>query len=271
MKSSDRAILLGLLILGLLAAFWFMLLAPNRERASELEQQVSTLESEVTQQEQLAAAAAQAQSDYDSNYERLIVLGKAAPADGDTPSLLTQLSTIASDAGAVFDSLTATESESDPAPAAAETTTDQNTEATATAEAEPAATAPTASTATAAPATEASASLLPLGATVGPAGLGVLPYTLQFNGDFFSMADVLAALDEQVSGKRELQVNGRLLTVDGFTMAPEEETGDLAVELSITSYVLPASQGLTAGATPTAPPATVPAADSVPTSTPTVP
>ena len=270
MKSSDRAILLGLLILGLLAAFWFMLLAPKRERASELEQQVSTLQSEVTQQEQLAAAAEEAQSDYDSNYERLIVLGKAAPADGDTPSLLTQLSAVASDAGADFDSLTATQSESAPAPAAAETTTDQNAEAAAPTGTEPAPTAATEST-TAAPATEASASLLPLGASVGPAGLGVLPYTLLFNGDFFSMADVLAALDEQVSGKRELQVNGRLLTIDGFTMAPDEETGDLAVELSITSYVLPASQGLTAGATPATPPASVPAADSVPTSTPTVP
>jgi hypothetical protein len=270
MKSSDRAILLGLLILGVLAAFWFMLLAPKRERASELEQQVSTLQSEVTQQEQLAASAEEAQSDYDSNYERLIVLGKAAPADGDTPSLLTQLSTVASDAGADFDSLTATQSESVPAPAAAQTTTDQNAEAAEPTETESAPTAATGST-TAAPATEASASLLPLGASVGPAGLGVMPYTLQFNGDFFSMADVLAALDEQVSGKRELQVNGRLLTIDGFTMAPDEETGDLAVELSITSYVLPASQGLTAGATPAAPPTSVPAADSVPTSTPTVP
>ena len=175
MKSSDRAILLGLLILGLLAAFWFMLLAPNRERASELEQQVSTLESEVTQQEQLAAAAAQAQSDYDSNYERLIVLGKAAPADGDTPSFLTQLSTIASDAGAVFDSLGHGVRVG---PGAGRCGDDHRSEHRSDGDGRGRARCPRRRPRRpppAAPATEASASLLPLGASVGPAGLGVCP------------------------------------------------------------------------------------------------
>jgi hypothetical protein len=260
MKSSDRSILMGLVVLGLLAAFWFLLLSPKREDAAALEQQASALQTEVTQQEQLAAAAEQSQADYDSNYERLIVLGKAAPADGDTPSLLTQLSAASEQADAQFDSLTASSEGAAPESGPAQTTTDQNAAAPAPATA-------TATAATPAPATETSAALLPLGATVGPAGLGVLPYTLTFNGDFFAMADLLADLDQQVSGKRELEVNGRLLTVNGFTMTPDEDTGDLAVELSITSYVLPESQGLTAGATPASPPAEVPAAGTVPTST----
>jgi len=62
-------------------------------------------------------------------------------------------------------------------------------------------------------------------------------------------------------------VDGRLVTINGFTMAPSETDQTLNVELSITTYVLPESQGLTAGATPAAPPATVPAP--TPVSTPT--
>jgi len=264
MKSSDRSILLGLVLLGLLAAFWFMLLSPKRDRASELETQVTDLQAEVSQQQQLADYAEQAEADYAGNYERLIVLGKAAPADGDTPSLLAQLSALAKDAGTEFDSLTAggDAPAPPPPPATSESTTDQN--ATPEQTGDPATTA-----AVPAPATETSAALLPLGASVGPAGLGVLPYTLEFRGDFFSMADLLESLDKQVGTGKSVEVDGRLLTINGFSMTPEEESGDLAVELLITSYVLPESQGLTAGATPTAPPATVPAATTTPTAVPT--
>jgi hypothetical protein len=229
---------------------------------SELDQQVSDLQTEVSQQQQLASFAEEAEADYASNYERLIVLGKAAPADGDTPSLLAQLTERAKKAGTEFDSLTAGgETPMPAAPATSETTTDQN------------AAAAEAVAATPAPATEASAALLPLGASVGPAGLGVMPYTLEFRGDFFSMADLLADLDKNVGTGKSVEVDGRLLTINGFTMTPDAETGDLAVELSITSYVLPESQGLTAGATPTAPAPSVPAPTptTVPTATASTP
>ncbi len=260
MKSSDRSILIGLAILGLLACFWFVLLAPKRERASELEAQAADLQTQVTAQEQLAAAAEQAQAEYDENYERLIVLGKAAPADGDTPSLLAQFTTQAEASGSTFGSLTAGGDDGEPVAAPAQTTTDQNA----------AAPDPAAATATALPAapTEASVAMLPLGATVGPAGLGVLPYTLEFSGDFFQIADLLERIDGQVDArKRGAEVEGRLVTVNGFTLAPQEDSRTLAASLEITTYVLPDSQGLTAGATPGAPPATVPPATPVPTST----
>jgi Pilus assembly protein, PilO len=256
MKASDRSILIGLLVLGILAAFWFLLLSPKRDQAAELEQQVSTLQSQVTEQEQLAAAAEQAQADYDRNYERLIVLGKAAPPDGDTPSLLTQLSAQADASGTDFGSLTVGGAEAAPVAPAAQTTTDQNAAAAAETAATPA------------PATEASAATLPLGATVGPAGLGVLPYTLQFSGNFFEIADLLERIDRQVEGDaRGAEVDGRLVTVNGFTLAPADESDKLTADLTITTYVLPESQGLTAGATPSAPPPSIPAP--TPASTPT--
>jgi cytoskeletal protein RodZ len=264
MKATDRSILLGLVILGLLAAFWFLLLAPKRETAAELETQVNDLQAQVEAQEQLAAAAEQAEAEYGRNYERLIVLGKAAPADGDTPSLLAQLTAQAEASKTTFGSLTTEGAEVVEVSAPAQTTTDQNQAAGASGETVPPATTPGAPT-------EASAAALPLGATVGPAGLGILPYELQFSGDFFEIADLLERIDGQVEGNKDgADVEGRLITVNGFTLAPlaEESGGDeLAADLSITTYVLPDSQGLTAGATPSAPPATVPPATPTPTST----
>jgi hypothetical protein len=264
MKATDRSILVGLVILGLLACFWFMLLAPKRERAAELDTQVSDLQAEVAQQEQVADAAASSQQDYGRNYQSLIVLGKAAPADGDTPSLLAQFSELSEKSKTKFDSLILSDDAPPTPPPAAQTTTDQNAEAgTPTAgSAEPAPAEPAA-------ATEASAAVLPLGATVGPAGLGVMPYDVRFSGDFFQVADLLAGLDSLVGADdKGTKVDGRLVTVNGFTMAPPEPgLKSLNVDLSITAYVLPDSQGLTAGATPADPSAGVPAASSVPTST----
>jgi hypothetical protein len=57
-----------------------------------------------------------------------------------------------------------------------------------------------------------------------------------------------------VANNGDLAVRGRLLTVDGFSLA-EATTGFPAMKASIhaTSYLLPATEGLTNGASPSAP------------------
>jgi hypothetical protein len=135
------------------------------------------------------------------------------------------------------------------------------------------------------PANEASAATLPIGASVGPAGLPVMPYDLKFTGQFFQIADFMKRLDAMVrTANGAVNVNGRLLTVDAFTLAPIQASTNadaftlvptLTADLSVTTYLTPPDQGITAGATPTgpapAPPTTTPAstADSTATSTPT--
>ena len=94
MKSSDRTIMLAVAMLGLVAAFWFLVLAPKRQEASDLEADVVALQAQVTQAEQAATAGEQAKKDFPSNYRQMITLGKAVPVDADTPSLLTQLQTL---------------------------------------------------------------------------------------------------------------------------------------------------------------------------------
>lgn len=265
MKSTDRSVLLGLLILGVGAAIWFMMLSPKREEAAKLDDQIAQVQSELDQAEATVTAAEQAREDYEANYRTVVTLGKAVPSEADSPSLITQLQAIADRAKVDFRELELAAGSGQPAPAPAEqTTTDQNQtggESTATS----AATTP-------APATESTAATLPLGATVGPAGLPILPYTLAFRGEFFEMADFMEGLDGLVGKDGEaLEVGGRLMTINGFTIAPDpgDPDGPLTMELTMTTYVTPDSEGLTAGATPSAPAAPTDPAEPTPVAAPT--
>jgi hypothetical protein len=106
--------------------------------------------------------------------------------------------------------------------------------------------------------TEVAASILPLGASIGPAGLAVMPYTLNFKGgDFFQMADFIKGLDSLVKTENaKVNVDGRLITIDGFSLAADGNLGfpTLEATFEITTYLTPPSQGVTAGATPASPP-----------------
>ncbi len=108
------------------------------------------------------------------------------------------------------------------------------------------------------PATETAAAVLPIGATVGSAGLPVMPYKLRFSGSFFNMADFFDELDKTVdvvdSGGTP-EVRGRLMTVNGFAMVGDPVHGfpDVQASLSLNTYIVPADQGLAAGASPAGP------------------
>jgi Tfp pilus assembly protein PilO len=230
-KSKNAVIGAMLLVAAISAAFWIMALSPKREEAKKLGAQVEKLESSLAQHQAEADAAEEARKSFPVDYRKLVVLGKAVPGDDDTASLLVQLNRIADNAGVRFQTL-----KLNPGSAA---------------EAE----APATTSATGEPisATEAAASLLPLGAAIGPAGLAVMPYTLTFTGDFFKIADFIKGLDSLVKTTNEgALVNGRLITVDGFSLAedPESEFPALAASFTVTTYLTPPGQGLTTGASP---------------------
>ena len=252
MKSSDRTILLVVAVLGLIAAFWFLVLAPKRQQASDLSDQVSSLESQVAQEEATASNATAAKTDFKSNYRQLVTLGKAIPVDADTPSLLTQLQTLSNRSDVAFKSITL-----GGGGGGGGTETIQTDTATATGTA-----------------TEAAASLLPIGASVGAAGLPIMPYSLEFAGSFFDVADFFGRIDDMVGvHDNKVSVDGRLLTIDSFTLSPldENKKKKLQVAVDATSYLSPADQGTTGGATQSGPLSTpLPASDSG-TTTPVAP
>lgn len=268
MRSADRAIVMGLGILGLLAACWLLLISPKREEAAQLKDDVAVLEEEVADQEALVAAGADAKEDFDTNYQQLVVLGKAVPEGPDTSSLIAEMSALSARSKIEFRNFDLVEATAaPPATAAAQTTADEPP-----AEGEEGeATEATEATAAPVAATEASAATLPIGAAVGPAGLPVMPYAMDFTGGFFEFADFLEGLDGFVHAKdAKVVVDGRLLTVDGFAFAGDPRTGfpDLVGNLALSSYVVPEDQGLVGGASPTDPAATVPSTTTAPPTAP---
>jgi hypothetical protein len=83
-----------------------------------------------------------------------------------------------------------------------------------------------------------------------------MPYTLTFDGEFFEIADFIKGLDALVKTENaEVSVDGRLITVNGFSLTPDARVGFPALEatFSVTTYLTPPTQGITAGATPTSP------------------
>jgi Tfp pilus assembly protein PilO len=220
-----------LLVAAVATAFWILALSPKREEASKLDTQVKQLEGSLAQHESEVVTAKEARKEFPVNYQRLVVLGQAVPSDDETPSLLVQLNHIANHAGVRFQTLKLEASGTEETEASPLSTAEGETVS----------------------ATEASASLLPLGAAIGPAGLAVMPYSLTFTGDFFKIADFIKGLDSLVKTTNEkVGVDGRLVTINGFSLSEDSEAKFPALQatFSVTTYLTPPSEGTTAGASP---------------------
>jgi Tfp pilus assembly protein PilO len=262
MKSANRLIIATLAVTVLAVAFWVLALGPKRQEASDLSGQVDQINAALAESRFQLTEAAAARHEFPADYRQLVVLGKAVPSNDDTSSLLVELNLIARASKVTFNSIQLSSTGGGEAPAAPA----------------PAPVPPTGGSSSAVPAaasvppTEAAASLLPLGATVGTAGLGVMPYSLDFSGNFFQVADFIKGIDSLVKTSGDVAVDGRLVTLDGFSLAPSgEETGasTLQASFAVTTYVTPPAQGVTAGATPTAPaPETATPAATAPSSEP---
>jgi Tfp pilus assembly protein PilO len=251
MSSSNRLIVAVLVVIALAVGFWVLLLGPKRNRADELGSQIEGLKVSREEAQTRATQAEAARSEFPSDYRQLVTLGEAVPADDETSSLLVELNRIAERTRVKFDSIQLEGSGEDSqtvTSAEGENVAPPTTGTTGSASATPAA--------QTVPPTEASASLLPLGARIGPAGLAVMPYSLSFRGNFFHIADFMQELDKLVhTGKSKLTVEGRLTTLDGFALNEDGERPFpyLSASFDLTTYLVPPEQGITAGATPTEP------------------
>jgi len=244
MKSSNRLIAAMLVVALLAGGFWILVLSPKREEATNLSSEVEQLQSSLALAEGQAAEAEAARRKFPEDYRKLVVLGAAVPEEDETSSLLVSLSRISDRADIEFDSIQLNEGAS------------SEVEGGATSLAPEAG--PTTPVTSTVPPTEAAASLQPLGSTIGPAGLAVMPYSLSFRGSFFDVADFIHGIDSLVTTKgAKTLVDGRLVTLDGFVLTEDSALGfpSLNANFSVTTYLAPAGQGVTAGATEAAPPA----------------
>jgi Tfp pilus assembly protein PilO len=235
LSSQKNAVVAGVLAVALVAgAFWVLAISPKREEASKLDAQAEAVRGSLAQHRSEIATAEEARREFADDYEHLVVLGKAVPGSDETASLLVQVNHIADHAHVRFATLTLS---SEGGGESSETSTPP-----ASASGEPASP------------TEVAASTLPLGATVGEAGLAVMPYTLSFTGSFFHVADFIKGLDSLVKTQSErVSVDGRLLTVNGFSLqAAKGGLPQLEATFSVTTYLTPPGQGLTGGLSPEA-------------------
>jgi Tfp pilus assembly protein PilO len=263
-KGSDKGIILGVIFALVLAGFYFKVLSPKREKASALSEDITKLKADIDVQEQTVAYGEDARQQFPAYYGRMVVLGKAVPAQADTASLLVELNAVSSKADVEFNSIEL--SEGSGAAASATSTGTASTSST-SASAAPAggssssgSAASTAATTAPTPATEATAASVPLGSSVGPAGLSTMPYKLNFSGSFFDVANFFSGLDslnDLRDGGAMVATDGRLMTVDAFSLSPADTLTPgspvLDVSLAVTTYVAPSGEGLTAGATPSGP------------------
>jgi hypothetical protein len=253
----DRILLAVAGSLAVLAAFWFLALGPKRTEATKLEAEVAVQQARLQTAQAAAATAGQAKRNYRADYATVAGLGKAVPADDDMPSLLVQLDAAANGAKVNFSSITLAGAGAAASPAAAALPASAAAAATANGNSPsaPASAAAGSSTAaTAAPAQTATAALPP-GATVGTAGLATMPFTFVFDGSFFDLQSFLARVQGFVRPTGDhVAVKGRLLTVDGISLVPGAQgLKRIKATLAATGYLLPADQGLTNGASATAP------------------
>lgn len=236
-ESSTRTIVAILVVVACAVACWMLLISPKRKEADELATQSESLQATLAQAEATVAEGEASRRDFPDNYRQLVVLGKAVPAGDETASLLVQMNGIARESKVKFQSITLGTSDG-----SASTESEVSTEgATAVPAASP---------------TEAEAALLPLGASIGSAGLGTMPYDLVFTGSFFHVADFIHGIDSLVdAANTKVAVDGRLVTLDGFSLTADAEKGfpHLDANFSVTTYVVPPGEGVTAGASPTEP------------------
>lgn len=235
MNSQNKTIV-GVLVLAVLAiVFWTQVLGPKRDEASKLDAQAKQLKISLAQHQSEVAEGEEAKEEFPTAYQHLVVVGKAVPGGDETASLLVQMNHLADGTKGRFMTMKLSSSggeEAAPAPGG-------------TGE-EPASP------------TEVAASLLPLGATVGAAGLAVMPYEVTFDGNFFKVADFIKGIDGLVDTKEDqVTVDGRLVTVNGFSLEALPEKGFPALQASfaLTTYLTPPEETPAPGTTTEEPPA----------------
>jgi hypothetical protein len=284
----DSYILMAVGVLGAIAAFWFLALAPKREKLSALDKDVAEARQTLEVAKQEKVKFARDQIAFPRLYASLGRLGKAVPADQDVPSLLVQLNHAAAKANVNFhsvelklslaskieESISAAASGSaagattappaaggEAAPPAggegAQTTPPAGGTGTQTTPQPPA---PAGGSATASAGTTATtpAPAAPAPGAAAPAATGqfkVLPFEYIFKGNFFELEKMVHNVTRLVERRnQELAVMGRLITIRGFSL----KRGKITV--LATTFMLPADQALFGGATPQGPATTDPAA-----------
>jgi hypothetical protein len=209
--------------------YYHFVLSPKRAEADKVKAKVTEAQDKLDQARQLLASNQAARNSFRQAYSTVVRLGKAVPGDDDVRSLVVQLDNAAKRTHVDFQSIEVGD--------------------------------PTGAGAVGSTSTTGAGTALPPGATVGPAGFPIMPFSFSFRGGFFRLGKFFQRLDAFVKANNDgVGVNGRLLTVDGVKLEPDT-TGfpNIKATVQATSYLVSPLEGPTGGAS-AAGPAGAPAA-----------
>ncbi len=282
LSARDKKIVIFLVPVMLVLAYWFLVLTPKREEAKELGETLVTAES---RRDTAVATLRQAEATKDTyvkDYATVVRLGKAIPTEVDMPSLLVQLDRAAKGTNIRFAKIAAgprtpppvapvaapvPEGSSTDAPAAdaggaaATTGPGQATESANEGAAAANGSSDASATAAGSPPPAAGTPPPPPGSpaagttttTAAPTALDTVPLTFSFDGRFADLADFFHEMKRFVRVANDrVQVDGRLMKIDGFTF-DSTTFPTITAEVTATVYLAPKTQGVTAGATPQGP------------------
>jgi hypothetical protein len=223
----NTILLVAVAAVAAVGAYWMLVLTPKREEAVAIDKQIAAKQATLASAEAEVASYEQARTSYKANYSLVARLGKAVPADDDVRSLLVQINSAADRAGVDFRTISVggggggAPSVGPDAPGKAAATTPP-----------------------------------PGASSVGTAGFSTMPFKFAFKGSFFELGRFFNRLDRFVAVKGGgLDVTGRLLLLNTITLVPDPAKGFsvLNADVDASSYLLPPTEGLTAGATPEGP------------------
>jgi hypothetical protein len=258
----DRKILLVLVPLALIAAYWFLLLAPKREEATKIQDELTQTESARDTAVQAAAQLSRAKSSFASDYAAVIYLGKAAPTSLDMQSLMVQLDRSARGTGIQFTSIKAGQRTGGAASGGtaaggggpASSSTPAESGAGQAAQSAGGAVNESNNASAAAGASDPNAAGGAAGAS-GASDLDSVPLDFQFDGSFFDLADFFHRMKRFVRvANGKIIVRGRLLTIDSWTFDTKQtKFPHVKATVHATVYLAPKAQGVNAGASPNGP------------------
>jgi len=259
----DKKILMLLVPIALIAAYWFLVFSPKKEESAAIQDQLSQAQSEQQTAESAAAAVSGAKTNFAADYTTVIRLGKAVPSTVDMPSLLMQLDRAARGTEISFDKIVTGERQAAPAAAASggSSGSAQSGPGQAKQAAQGAAN-QASNTGTLNGAQPASGGSSSSGTTGAAApGLESVGLDFTFNGTFFNLADFFHRMKRFVKVVNDdIVVRGRLMTIDSFKWTAEPEKWPfLKAEVHATVYLAPKAEGVSAGATPQGPGSSTPA------------
>jgi hypothetical protein len=269
----DKKIILMLVPILLIGGFFYFVLSPKRNEAGKVQEELTQAETARDSAQGQVTQLTSAKNSFASDYQTVIRLGKSIPSSVDMPSLLVQLDTAAKGTGIDFEEVhlgdrqtsgTSSPASTPPgggsnpaAPGSAPASGGPGGAAQNAGQGVSSANAKNGANASTQASTGGTGNSTSGATSSGVQGLDSVSLDFTFSGQFGNLADFFHRMKrfvQVVNG--QIQVHGRLMTIDSFTFQSGQSFPSLTASVKATVYLAPKAEGIAAGATAQGPGAT---------------